>query len=439
MKRQKFARSLVTCISIIMLAIGLMVVIAGPAWSLMGKMLPSVAAQSGRKPQPTTTGPKYETQDKNGNVESTGKSNKPLVDNTPVDASGTIKMDTTLVTIPASVVDRDGKFVPFMTKRDFHIFEDGVEQTIENVDSVDSPFSVVLLIDTSGSTAFRYEDMQAAAMEFVEQLRRDDKVMIATFDSDVNVWCDFTNSREELRRAIYKTKRGGSTKLYDAVDLVVNDALNKVQGRKAVVLFSDGVDTSSRYSSYNRSLNLVEESGALAYSVYYDTSADNPRGGVSVPGGRGPIGQPPIGWPQPRRRWPLTQFNFTGQWPQQGRWPRPGAGNGQGDPARGRQYMQDLADRSGGRFYVADNLTNMSRAFAQIAEELRHQYAISYYPSNDKRDGAFRQVKVRVNQAGLVVRARDGYRAGSQTQANTDDENTGKRPQLKRRQWAGTN
>jgi VWFA-related protein len=425
MRSQKFARHFVARLVALLLAVS--------------SVITPAAAQSGRKPQPTTTGPKYETQDKNGNVDSSGKSNKPLVDNTPVDESGTIKMDTTLVTIPASVIDRDGKFVPFMTKRDFHVYEDGVEQTIENVDSIDSPFSVVLLIDTSGSTAFRYEDMQQAAMEFIEQLRRDDKVMIASFDSEVNVWCDFTNSREELRRAIYRTKRGGNTKLYDAVDLVVNDALSKVQGRKAVVVFSDGVDTSSRYSSYNRSLNLVEESGALAYSVYYDTEGDNPRGGVY--GGQGPTGQPPIGWPQPRRRWPLTQFvtpffDFTGQWPQQGRWPRGGGG---GDGSRGRQYMQDLADRSGGRFYVADNLTNMSRAFAQIAEELRHQYAISYYPSNDKRDGAYRQVKVRTNQAGLVVRARDGYRAGAETQAGADDEDGRKRPQLKRRQWAGTN
>jgi len=427
MNSQKFARHVVARFALMLLAVGL----------IWGMSLP-VAAQSGRKPVPPTNGPKYETQNKNDPL---GKSNRPMVDNTPVDESGTIKVDTTLVTIPVSVIDRNGRFVPFLTKRDFHVFEDGVEQPIEQVESVEAPFHVVLLIDTSGSTAFRYEDMQQAALEFVEQLRRDDKVMIATFDSEVNVWCDFTNSREELRRAIYKTKRGGSTKLYDAVDLVVSDALNKVQGRKAVVLFSDGVDTSSRYSSYNRSLSLVEESGALAYSVYYNTEGDNPRGGVSVPGGgRNPGGMPPpIGWPQPRSRRPLTQFvtplfDLTVQWPQQGRYPRPGSG-GQGDATHGRQYMQDLANRSGGRFYTADSLTNLSRAFAQIAEELRHQYAISFYPTNDKRDGTYRQIKVRVDQADLIVRARDGYRAGAEIQANDDGR---KRPQLKRRQWAGT-
>jgi Mg-chelatase subunit ChlD len=225
MRSQKFARHFVARLVVLLLAVG-------------GLML-SAAAQSGRKPQPSSSGPKYETHDKNGNTDSSGKSDRPLVDTRPatVDESGTIKLDTTLVTIPASVIDRDGRFVPFLTKRDFHIYEDGVEQHIENVESVNSPFSVVLVVDTSNSTAFRHEDMQAAAMEFVEQLRSEDKVMIVTFDDNISEWCDFTNSREEIRRAIYRTKRGGSTKLYDAVDTVVRDALSRVQGRKAVVLF----------------------------------------------------------------------------------------------------------------------------------------------------------------------------------------------------------
>lgn len=422
MRIRKFARQLAVFLFII---------------SLIEATLPIAGAQSGRKRQVPTTGPKYETQDPNAK----DKSDKPLADNTPVvvDENGTMKMDTTLVTIPASVTDRDGRFVPFMTKRDFHIFEDGVEQEIEALESVETPFNVVLLIDTSNSTLFRHEDIQEAASEFVEQLRRDDKVMVATFDDDFEMWCDFTSSREEIRRAIFRTRRGGSTKLYDAVDVVIREALNKVQGRKAIVLFSDGVDTSSRYSSFNRSLELVEESGALGYSVYYNTEGDNPQGPVI--NGRNPNGLPPIltpPWPsrRPRSRWPFNPFitfQYPGQWPQS-RYPRGGSAD---DYARGRKYMQDLADRSGGRFYTAGSLTNLSYAFTQIAEELRHQYAISYYPTNPARDGSYRQIKVRVNQAGLSVRARDGYRAGSDTQARTDEKNDRKRPVLKRRQLAG--
>lgn len=353
-------------------------------------------------------------------------------------------MDTAMVTIPVSVIDRDGKFVPFLKKRDFQIYEDGVEQNIEFLDSVETPFNVVLMIDTSNSTLFRHEDIQHAALEFVEELRPDDKVMVVTFDENFEMWCDFTSSRQEIRSAIYRTKRGGSTKLYDAVDLVVTDALSKVEGRKAIVLFSDGVDTSSRYSNARRSLEAIEESGALAYSIYYDTEGQYSNGTIinGQPGGLPPIMTPR--WPQPRRprsRWPFGQFitfQFPQQWPQ-GRIPR---GGSRDEALRGRQYMQDLADRSGGRLYQADSLTNLSRAFSQIAEELRHQYAISYYPTNPARDGSYRQIKVRLNpngNAGLIVRARDGYRAASDAQAESNDNNRRKRPELKRRQWAETN
>lgn len=400
---------------------------------IQSTLLPA-EAQSGRKRTVPTTGPKYETQEPNKD-----SSGKPLADNTPVtvDENGTMKMDTTLVTIPASVTDRNGRFMPFLTKRDFHIFEDGVEQEIEHLESVSSPFHVVLLLDTSASTLFRHEDIQQAAAEFAEQLRRDDKVMVASFDEDIEVWCDFTSSREEIQRAIYRTRRGGNTKLYDAVDIMVTDALNKVQGRKAMVLFSDGVDTTSRYSSYNRSLAMIEESGALGYSIYYNTEADNQNGqNGPVINGRNPGGQPPImtpPWPG-RRRWPWSPFitfQRPGQWP--GRYPR---GGGSDEYARGQKYMQELADRSGGRLYTANSLTNLSYAFKQIAEELRHQYAIGYYPTNPKRDGSFRQIKVRVNETGLIVRARDGYRAGSDTQADNGEVNERKRPALKRRQLA---
>ncbi len=432
MRSRKFARKFVVLLcSIVMTAT---------------MILPS-AAQSGRKPQQPTTRGKYETKEPNNSGRSDNnsesKSNAPLADSTPilVGEDGTIKMDTAMVTIPTSVIDRNGKFVPFMKKHDFEIYEDGIRQEIEFLESVETPFHVVLMIDTSNSTAFRHEDIQQAALEFVEQLRRDDKVMVVSFDSQIEVWCDFTDSRSEIRQAIYRMNRGGGTKFYDAVDLVVNDALNKIQGRKAIVVFSDGVDFNSRFSSARRSLEAVEESGALAYSIYYDTEGQYSNGPVinGGPGGLPPIMTPR--WPQPRR--PRTRrpfdgfitFQFPQQWPQ-GRIPR---GGNRDDAMRGRQYMQDLADRSGGRLYQADSLTNLSRAFSQIAEELRHQYAISYYPTNITRDGSYRRIKVRLNpngNAGLIVRARDGYRAASDTPTNEDVEDGRKRPALKRRDFA---
>lgn len=418
MKRAKFARCLIAFLLIV-----------GQA----AAMLPVAFAQSGRRPLPTETRPRTVTQDPNRPTNEQ-QPNRPLADNTPVTVGedGTIRVDTSMVTIPVSVLDRVGRFVPNLTKQNFQLFEDGVEQQIESFDSIQTPFNVVLVLDTSASTRFRLEDIQDAAVAFTRQLRRDDQVMVVSFDERIYVECEFTNDRETLRRAIYQTRTGGNTKLYDAMDLVLDEALGKVQGRKAVVLFSDGVDTASKFATARSSLDQAEESGALVFSIHYDTD-DGTQSGVII-NGRNPL--PPIYWPpQQRRRWPLQNVLPQFQWPQ-GR--RPAPGPSRGDYQRGRAYMDELADRSGGRLYYADTLNSVSSAFTQIAEELRHQYALSYYPTDPNKDGSYRQVKVRVNQGGLVVRARDGYRAIDPAQAQADEQTKDerRRPTLRRRQWA---
>lgn len=418
MRSQKFARLFVV-----------LLLLAG----LFAASVPSANAQSGRKPKKESATPKHKTVDPESD-DNPDKSNKSLQDNTPVTVNddGTISLDTTMVTIPATVLDHNGNFVPTLKRKDFELYEDDIKQEIEHLRPVEEPFHVVLLLDTSESTAFRHEDIQEAAFEFVQQLRRDDKVMVASFDSQIEVWCDFTTSRETIRNAIFRMNRGGNTRLYDALDLIINDELSKVQGRKAIVLFSDGVDTISRYTA-RRALQLIEESDALVYSVYYDTGYDGQAGPVLGPGGNPPTGRtPPIG--RPGRRWPFITYQLPGQNRSRGRLPS-------AETARGRQFMEDVAKRSGARFHEAYSLTNLSRAFAQIAEELRKQYAISYYPTNAARDGTYRRVKVRISPTsqhqGLIVRARDGYRAGSKNKTN-ETENKGKRPALKRRFAPGT-
>ena len=388
----------------------------------------SVNAQSGRKAKPPESRPRVLTQDeRNRGREADKQEDRPLAVTTPVDVdeNGVIKLDTFLVTIPVSVTDRYGKFEPFLTQRDFRIFEDSVEQRIESFESVSMPFHVALVLDTSQSTAFKLEDIQDAAFTFVNQLRPDDQVMVMSFDSKVKIHCEFTNERELLRTAIYKTRTGGSTKLYDAVKKVLAEELSQVQGRKAVVLFTDGVDTSSRTTA-RTTLDLVEEADALVYSVRYDTEEHQQNGPFGQPGGR----TPPIGWPQPRGRgrWPFWQL--TGQWPQ-GRLPQPGSGASE-EYRRAERYLQELADRSGGRVYLGDSLSNVARAFAAIAEELRYQYRLSYYPTNSNQDGTMRQIKVRVQKPDLVVRARTGYKARGATQASNGNE----RPVMKRKQLA---
>ena len=141
-----------------------------------------------------------------------------------------IKVDTALVTIPVNVSDRTGKYVPNLRRQDFHIFEDGVEQRIAYFATVDQPFTVALLIDTSHSTNFRLEDIQDAAISFVNQLKPEDRVMVISFDDSINILTQPTSDRNELTRAIRRTHTGGGTRLYDAVDLVINKQLKNISG-----------------------------------------------------------------------------------------------------------------------------------------------------------------------------------------------------------------
>lgn len=307
-----------------------------------------------------------------------------------VDAGDIIRVSTNLVTIPVSVMDRDGRYIPNLQKEEFRIWEDNIEQEVAFFQSVDKPFSVVLMLDTSPSTQFRLEEIQDAAITFVNQLRADDRVMVVEFNGDINVLTDFTNDRSKLQRAIRRAETDDGTSLYDAVDLVINRKLNRVGGRKAIVLFTDGVDTTSRRADYQSNIMDAQELDALIYPVRYDTAQDMNVGNFP------PMQQPVDIFGQ------ILGGIFGG-----GR--RGGRGTAQGDYSRGARYLMDLADSTGGREFRADSLRNMSYAFANVAEELRRQYTLGYYPKRTPQAGERRMLKVRARQPNLAVRAREFY------------------------------
>jgi Ca-activated chloride channel homolog len=315
-----------------------------------------------------------------------------------VDAGDIIKVNTTLVTLPVSVMNRDGRYIPNLRKEDFRLWEEGVEQDIAFFSAVDKPFSLVLMIDTSGSTRFRLEDIQDAAITFVNQLRRDDRVMVVSFDDDVRVLSEFTTDRYRLRDAIRQTETGNGTKLYDAVDLVINRRLSQVSGRKAIVLFTDGVDTTSRFASYATNVTDAEELDALVYPVQYDTFTD--MSGIS-------------GWPGGSAG---TVNDILGQifgGMRRGRGSRGGGrggtGTSRGEYETANRYLQEMAEKTGARTYQADSMQNLASAFSNIAEELRRQYSLGYYPKNPAQAGQRREIRVRVNQPNLAVKTRDSY------------------------------
>lgn len=333
-----------------------------------------------------------------------------------------VRVDTTLVSIPVSVMDRDGKYIPDLRKEDFRVWEDGVEQRVAYFASTEKPFTVVLMIDTSGSTKFKLGEIQDAAISFVDQLRPDDRVMIVSFSDRIRVLTPQpTSDRNALSYAIHQVEPGSGTRLYDAVDQIINKELNRIEGRKAIVLFTDGVDTTSKHATYQTTLADAEELDALIYPVEYDTYNDmgvwGPGGGGGYPGGGrssgggilGDIlggiifgggnggGYPSGGGGYPSRR------GGRGGYPGRG-----GSGTSREEYERGDAYLHDLARVSGARLYNAEQ-QNLDYAFRSVAEELRRQYSLGYYPKNVPHPGERRNIKVRVNRPELVVRTRDSY------------------------------
>lgn len=319
--------------------------------------------------------------------------------------SDVIKVETNLVTMPVAVLDRDGRFISGLQQRDFKIFENGVEQKVEYFQSVEQPFTVVMLIDVSPSTQFRIEEIQQAAITFLDQLRPNDRVMVVSFDQRVHVMSPITNDRYQLRDAIRQVQFGDGTSLYEAVDYVINQELRGIQGRKAVVLFTDGVDTTSRRASYQSTVSETEEIDSLFYTIRYDTSHDM-NGGISYPGGGGPR----RGGSGRTTMADILAAIMTGGNVNVGNGAPGGASSS--DYETGRRYLETLALNSGGREFEASTMTNVDAAFSGIAEELRRQYSLGYYPDNVGKIGDRKQIKIRVMRPGVVVRAKTSYVVG---------------------------
>ncbi len=307
-----------------------------------------------------------------------------------------VKIETNLVTMPVSVLDRDGRFIGGLQQKDFKIFENGIEQKVDYFQSVEQPFTVVLMIDVSPSTAFRIDEIHEGAIAFINQLRPNDKVMVIAFDERLRVLSRPTNNREVLREAIYEAQFGDGTSLYDSVDQVINQELVNITGRKAVVMFTDGVDTTPRRANYQSTMADVEEVDALFYPIRYGTERTYARGG----GGGG------------------NDDDMAGDWmgiilgrpqQQQRRSRRGPAGTSQEEYEGGLRYLEALAQNSGGRKFEADSLSNLEAAFGGIAEELRRQYSLGYYPEKVGTVGERRRISVRVMRPSVIVKARSTY------------------------------
>ena len=376
------------------------------------------------------------------------------------DDSYTLSVDVDLVNVNVVVTDANGRYLTYLTKENFRIYEDRVEQQITHFSPVDAPFAVGLLLDTSNSTINKLKQIQDEAIRFIDQIHVDDEVLVISFDDDVHLDSDFSRSKRATERAIKGTRTGGSTQLYEAVYLALQQKLRPRPERKAMVLFTDGVDTASPTSTRGETIELAKEADTLIYPIFFDTRFDtgpmsrNPRppqrrgggaigiptgggqvglptgggrvgvptggGRVGVPTGGGRVGAPTgggrvgaptgggrVGLPVPSRR-PTSR-----RLPPPTRAPRfpTGVGLGRSDAEydQGRGYLQQLAEVTGGTLYVSEGLRNLGDAFREIAAELSSQYSLAYSPTNRTKDGKFRRIKIETNLPDVIVRAKRGY------------------------------
>jgi hypothetical protein len=173
-------------------------------------------------------------------------------------------------------MERSGLYIPDLRQDEFSVFEDGVQQNIAFFSKVSEPFHVVLMLDTSASTEDKLRQIRDAALVFVEQLKSADRVEVISFDDEVRELNDFTSDRAVLKAAILKTHSGRGTKLYDAFGRAL-DALRTIRGRRAIVLFTDGVDHYSDQATYDGTLRGLDEEGIVVYPIRYETRADTER------------------------------------------------------------------------------------------------------------------------------------------------------------------
>jgi VWFA-related protein len=308
-----------------------------------------------------------------------------------------VRIDTNLVTVPVSVFDRQGRLIPNLERGSFSVFENGVEQQISHFEPTEKPFTVALVLDTSGSTVFHLWEIKEAAIAFAKQLRPQDRVLVVTFNDLVMLLAEATSDLKVVTEVIQRgANTGFATRLYDAVALVINERLNKIQGRKAIVLFTDGVDTKSHLATYQSTLREAEELDALIYAIQYDTTdfvaaTQTPSNNVTI------LTRRTGSWPYGTSRQVISGPTIAVP------------GTTIGDYQLADQYLHQLSEKTGALLYKANDRAQLAAAFSKIASELRSQYSLGYYPTIAPKGGERRLIKVRVNQPDLAVRARESY------------------------------
>jgi Ca-activated chloride channel family protein len=297
-----------------------------------------------------------------------------------VEENDVVRVSTNLITVPAEVMDRNGRYIGNLSKDDFRVFENGVEQELAYFASVEQPFTVALLLDVSGSTQSQLQAIRLAANTFIKRLRPKDRLLLVSFDGKINVLTEAVTLGELRKKKLRLDALNDGTLLYDTLGFVLNERLAGIQGRKAIVLMTDGVDGGSKKASHKQNIRDAEEANVVIYTVRYNTLPQLPER----------LSQ--IANPKARAH---VQARMIKEY------------------AVGATYLQSLAEKTGGRLYHAESLSDVPQAFSAITDELGRQYSLGYYPKGHAKPGEKRDIKVKTRLANLVVRARQSYIASA--------------------------
>jgi VWFA-related protein len=348
--------------------------------------------------------------------------------------AATLKIQAREVVLPVTVRDKHGALVSSLKIGDFTLTEDGRPETIKSFTRESNlPFRLGLLVDTSRSVSGALDNERKAAEKFVDQMLpadpgsavQKDEAFLIHFDHEVELLEDFTNSREKLHHELDdmgptrasgdsgqgpetsdssnsgQSRSHGGTQLYDAIYLACHELMESKDGRKAVVVFSDGADRGSK-ETLNDAVDAADHANVAVYTIYFKGEQENNGGGFPGQGGRrGGMGGG--GYPGGGGGYPGGGGGYPG-----------GGGRRRGDDTAangqdGKKIMEKIAVRTGARYFEAKKKDNLDEIYGQIAEELRGQYLLTYTPDQVDNEGGFHKIALKANKDDLIVVTREGY------------------------------
>jgi VWFA-related protein len=346
------------------------------------------------------------------------------------DAAATVSVDVKVVTLPVTVRDKHGKIVRDLTKDDFTLQEDGRPQIVKYFSQeTNLPLTLGLLVDTSRSQTNVLDAERNASHSFIEQMltQSKDKAFLIHFDRQVELLQDLTSSREKLQAGLELLKttdedsndpndssnspsgshRHGGTQLYDAVYLASNELMKKQQGRKAIIILSDGVDRGSK-TYLDGAIEAAQRADTVIYSIYFaeprhDRDDRDRQGGMGRGGGGGyPGGSGGGGWP-----------GGGGGYPGGGGRGGPGGQRRRDEEPHvdGKKILEKMSKETGGRFLEVSKKQTVGEIYDGIAEELRTQYSMGYTPDKSSEASGYHHIVLAVKKKDLTVQTRDGYYA----------------------------